>query len=425
MVSLLLTIAICQDAQPSARALIDSVTDRDPAASFRAISDLVDLADTRREEVEKEASRLPAFYREVLLSELKTKRELGERFGRGARIDLKGAGLRFWDFVDEVGRNPGMAIDINPYLREHFGKELMEVDLRNVWPLQALVILCDRSNHIVSGVWEGKVSVNHRGYPTFPYKPPPWFFYRNIAIPQPAPRWRKLIDFGGPPRWRAIFRISPTLGPETQVVMWKDLKLIDALGEDGKELKLVAPEDTAIPGSEWTSPSGVPEQMDIAFDVGERKESRISRLRCSVVGRVPREWRRHVLEKLDGPDGGRFEDKDFEFTIRDPSPEDLPFSGYQPEIQIRPKSIPHADLKGVPVSLRLHFDTKNAPGWWSFTFSGQGESTVSKMHWMGSLRPATYPGGEKVRRLLSVEVLIPMGLQDRPIFMEFRDIPLK
>ncbi len=423
MGSILLVLALLQDG--SARALVDTVNERDPAASFRAISDLVDLADTRREEVEKEAARLPAFYREVLVSELKAKRELGERFGRGMRIDLKGDGRRFWDYVEEVGRHPGMAIDINPYLREHFGKEPMEVDLENVWPLQALVILCDRSNHYVSGVWDGRVSVNHRGYPTFPYVPPPWFFYRNIAVPQPAPRWRKLIDFGGPPRWRAIFRISPTLGPETKVVMWQDLKVIEAVGEDGKALKLAAPEDTAIPGCEWRSPSGAPEDMEFALDFGERKESKIQKLRCSVVGRVPKEWRRYVLDKLDGPDGGKAEDEDFVITVRDPSAEDFPFVGYQVGFRIRPKKIRHADLADVPVTVKLQWDPNNGPGWSGFKFTGKGEATQWRLWNIGSLRPAKHSTGEPVRRLLSVEVLIPMGLQDRPVFMEFRDIPLR
>ena len=423
MISLALVLALLQDG--SARALAEAVTDRDPAASFRAISDLVDLADARREEVEKEAARLPAFYREVLLSELKTKRELGERFGRGARIDLKGAGRRFWDYVDEVGRHPGMAVESYPYQRENYAKKPMDVDLKDVWPLQALVILCDRSNHSVAGAWQGKVSLRDRGHPTFPYKPPPWFFYRNIAVPQPAPRWRKLVDFSGSPRWRAIFRMTPTLGPETQVVMWKDLRVIEASMEDGTKLKLAAPEDTAMPGYEWHSPSGVPEDMEIAFDVGERKESKIARLRCSVVGRVPKEWRRYVLEKLDGPDGGKVEDDEFEITVRDTSPEELPFVGPIAQLRIRPKRIPHADLAKVPATVMLRWDSKNAPGSTGFVFTGKGESTQSGLTWSGSLRPAKHSTGEPVRRLLSLEVLIPMGLQDRPIFMEFRDIPIR
>lgn len=425
MLSAFLAIALAQAGDSTVRSLVDAINERDPAASFRAISDLVDLADTRREEVEKEASRLPAFYRDVLLSELKTKRELRERFGRGARIDLKGENRRLWDYVDDLNRPPGMKIEVNPYYRENLSKESLDVELKNVWPLEALVRLCDRTNFYVGGVWDSQVHLVSRGQPLNPYQPPPWFFYRNIAIPQPAPRWRKLIDFRGSPRWTAIFRISPTLGPETKVVMWKDLKVIEATREDGTELKLAAPEDTAIPGYEWLSPSGAPEEMEIAFDVGERGGSKLVKLRCSVVGRVPKEWRRYVLDKLDGPEGGRAEDDEFEVTVRDPSPGDLPFVGYVPQLRIRPKRIPHAELAKVPVTVMLRWDTKNAPGSTGFAFTGKGESTLAGLTWSGCLRPAKYGNGDTVRRLVSLEVLIPTGLQDRPIFMEFRDIPLK
>jgi hypothetical protein len=259
----------------------------------------------------------------------------------------------------------------------------------------------------------------------FPYRPPPWFFYRNIAVPQPAPRWRKLVDFSGPQRWRGIFRISPTLGPETQVVMWNDLKVIEAVMDDGTALKRAAPEDTAIPGHEWLSPSGVPEEMDLAFDVGERGEKKLARLRCSIVGRVPKEWRRFVVDKLDGPGGGKAEDDDFEITVIEPSPDDFSFLRHTPQLRIRPKRIPHADLANVPVTVMLQWDTRNAPGSTGFKFTGIGDSTVSGLRWHGSLRPMKLPDGTPVRRLLSLEVLIPMGLQDRPIYMEFRDIPLK
>lgn len=420
MVAALLSLVLFQDAST----LADAVTERDPAASFRAISDLVDLADRRREEVEKEAGRLPAFYREVLLSELKAKRDLGDRFGRGSRLDLKGTGRRFWEYAEEVGRYPGMGVNLGSWLREKFPGEPMDVDLKDVWPLQALITLCDRSNFYIHGTWEGRLSIGDRGHPTFACKPPPWFFYRNIAIPQPAPRWRKLVDFGGPPRWRAILRISPTLGPETHVVMWKDLRVIEASMEDGTELKLAAPEDTAIPGCEWLTPSGVPEDMELAFDAGDKTGRTIGRLRCAVVGRVPRSWSRLVLDKLDGPDGGRAEDEDFEVTVRHPSPEDSPFVGNQPEVRIRPKKLSHAELSKVPVTIVFKWDM-NGPYGTCFPFTGEGGSTLHRIWFNCTLRPAKDSQGEPIRRLLGLEVLIPMGLQDPPIFMEFRDIPLK
>ncbi|HKS16188.1 MAG TPA: hypothetical protein VJU16_02695, partial [Planctomycetota bacterium] len=67
----------------------------------------------------------------------------------------------------------------------------------------------------------------------------------------------------------------------------------------------------------------------------------------------------------------------------------------------------------------------NGPYSSGFTFTGKGDSTRSNVWFNCSLRPAKDSQGQAIRRLLSLEVRIPMGLQDRPIFMEFRDIPLK
>ena len=418
MLAAVFALALWQDAQT----LADSVTERDSGASFRAISKLVDLADARHEEVERVAAKLPAFYREVLLSELNAKRELGVRFGRGIRMDLKGTGRTLWDYLEEIGRRPGMAVKIEEWNRKHGPHQGFDVDLKDVWAIEALAHVCERARHRFYPSWlEESWSFGPGG--DGPGRPPqshPWFFYRNIGVTFGV-HWRKVIDFRGPPKWSAILGISTVLGPETQAVMWKDLHVIEVRGEDGKELRLAAAEDSAIPGFEPSSPSGAPGPMVIALELSEKAEVRLSRLRFSMVARVPQERRHYVID--DPLKQATAADEYFEVTVRDSESPDS--WGYNAEIHIRPKKSPHADLAGVPVTVLYRFEpNSNAPSSGGFVFTGKGESTVGGTPW-GSLRPATLPGGEKVRRLLGVEVIVPIGLQDRRIYVEFRDISLK
>jgi len=417
-------LALLQES-PTPRALADAVDGRNVAESFRAISQLVDLADTRRVEVENESARLPAFYRKVLLSELKSKRVLGDRFGRGIRMDLKENGRDLWDYLEEIGRLPGMTVKIEEWNRKYGLTTPFDLDLKDVWAIEAMARVCDIGRHGFSPSWMDKAWSFNRGWDGGSKPPVPqsnWFFYRNIAVRQPYVRWRKLIDFSGPPKWRAILGVSVTLGPETPAVMWKDMKAIEVLGEDGKEMKRAPAEDTAIPGFESNSPSGVPGPMEIAVELADRTESKISRLRCSLVACVPQERRHYVIdEPLKKATAG---DEYFEVTLLDPETHDS--WSYGPEIHVRPKKTPHADLAGIPCTVLYRFEANSgAPGAGGFVFSGKGESMVARTPF-GTLRPgAKLPGGEKLRQLLRVEVIIPIGLQDRPIFVEFRDIPLR
>ena len=258
-------LVLAQDGRPSAKVLADSITNSDPAASFRAISDLVDLADTQREAVEKEAARLPAFYRDVLLSEMKTKRALGSQFGAGVRINLKVEGRSFWDLVEEVGRQPGMAVKIEEWNRKYSPTKPLDIDLKDAWGVEALARLCEQVRHRCEPSWlDNAWHFRTMGDGLGQKNPPPpqvWFFYRNIGI-QVGNRWRKVIDFNGREQdWTALVALAPTVGPDTPVVLWKDLKVIEALDENGKPLTLSGPEDTALPGFQPNSPSGAPGPM--------------------------------------------------------------------------------------------------------------------------------------------------------------------
>ena len=375
------------------------------------------MSDSKGEEIEREATRLPAFYRDVLLSEIKTRKALGSQFGSGARINLKGVGRDAANYFEEIGRTSGTSVKMWEWSRK-LPPATFDLDLKDAWGMEALIHVSDRAKVRLSPIWSDNGWYFYdvaRPYPGQPEPPlPTWFFYRNIAVMKPGPRWRKLVDFGGPPQWRAILGFWATVGLETPVVAWKDFKVLEISGEDGKELKQAPPEDTAIPGYQPGDPSGLPGPMDIVLEFPDRKERVISRLRYSVVGRVPQSRRTYVLT----PESPKVEDDHFELSVRDPDAV-TGWGGY-PEVRIRPKKVAHETLAGVPFTFKYTFDTKmNAPSGGGGAFSGKGEATV-----VSTARGSLKKGGSD-RQLLRLELIVPVDLQDRPVYVEFKDIPLR
>src|SRR5262245_29936089 len=125
-----LALGFLRQESDTVRALVESISDRDPAASFLAISRLVDLPASHGAEILKAADRLPAFYREVLISELTARRELGPRFGSGTRIQLKGIGRTARKHLDEIGRLTGMKIHVEG-LTDRAAGQRFDVDLED------------------------------------------------------------------------------------------------------------------------------------------------------------------------------------------------------------------------------------------------------------------------------------------------------
>lgn len=246
--------------------------------------------------------------------------------------------------------------------------------------------------------------------------------HAGIASNQVGVRWRKVVDFSGPPTWAAILCFSKTDWGEKDAVMWKELKVIEVKGEDGKELTQIPPEDTAIPGFEPTSPSGAPAPLEVAVKVPQKGAGKISKLRLSVVARVPKERRHYVLADFDTPEKMKTGDEHFDVAIKDADEE---WRGYRPEIEIRPKKTPHSELAGLMCTVFYKFEANSgAPSAGGIRFTGIGESTIGTTPY-GSLRPMVMRDGQKLRRLFRVEVIIPVELEDRPVTMEYRDIPLK
>jgi len=416
----LLLLVLPQEGE--ARRLAESVSDRDPAASFAAISRLVDLSDTRKDEVEREAERLPAFYRDVLLSELKAKRDLGARFGCAPRISLKGSAKSVWHYLEEVGRQPGMKVHIEDWNRR-MPTQPFDVDFREVLAIEAYVRLCGQSRlGTFNWSWlDDGIRVTSAGDGVNdPPGPRPWFFYRNIAIGQTMVSWRKVIDFSGPPRWVARLQFKVEQSLETKAVTWEDVRVIEALGDGGQVLSSAPAEETAIPGFE--SSFGAPSQpFEVALRLPDQAVTGLSRLRFRVTARVPTQFRRYEITEFSSGRTTTKGDGYFDVYVR--PREGVTLVSDNLHIRIRPKSERHSRLAGVPFKVLYHFDRPGA-GAQLFHFSGKGEEMAVGTP-MCTLREGLWMDGGKPRRPLKIEVVIPVEIQDRPVYAEFRDIPLR
>ena len=408
--------------QDDARKLAETVSDSDPAASFAAISRLVDLSDARQDEVEREAGRLPAFYREVLLSELKTKRDLGARFGTAPRITMKGSNKSVWHYLEEVGRQPGMKVRIEDWNRR-MPTAPLDVDFKDMLAIEAYVRLCGRSRlGTFNWSWldDGLRVTSAGDGANDPPGPRPWFFYRNIAIGQSMVYWRKVIDFSGPPRWVAHLQFKPELSLETKAVTWRDVRVIEAVAEGGQAMSVDSGEDTAIPGYESCF-SVVPQPIEISLRLPDEAVARLSRLRFRVTARVPVQFRRYEVSEFVA--GRTIQTGDAYFDVLVSPQEGVNLMSDSLYIRVRPKSEPHHMLAGVPFIVLYHFD-RPGPGAQMFHFSGKGDEMAVGTP-MCTLRDGKWHDGGKPRRPMRIEVVIPVDLQDRPVFAEFRDIPLR
>jgi len=423
--AVLLLLPTSQEQTPSAK-LADLISDRDPAASFRAISDLVDLSESRREEVEREAQRLPAFYREVLESDLKSKRELRPLFAKSGRIRLKGKGRTFLEYIDEIDQLPGFEFTIVAQMRNQMPKEPFDLDLE-CWPIEGVALLCDRVRQrmaIHSSWTDPTISL----YPTAhePQRPPetrPWFFYRNIAIQAGVGSWRKTVDFSGPPSWVTGVGFQVMTDPHMPAVDCGNLRLIEFLDENGKAIAQPAPEASALPPDPWASYRA----GSMMFSVGLAAEGirKISRLRLSFTVRVPSEVRRYVVTEFGSPQ--KFRDEFFDIDIG--MEEGIAPTSDCVAVRIVPKKERHADLARVPIVLLQKFDAPSMSGTGG-VFTGKGEGVTVRSSWCtmrtgAKMDPAVQRELGKLRRPLRIEVAIPVGLKERTVYAEFRDIPLR
>jgi hypothetical protein len=409
-----------QDA--SVRTLVDSISDHFPGAAFVAISALVDLPDDRRVEIEKEAERLPAFYREVLLSELQAKRDLGPRFGSGLRIRLKGERRTAREHLEEARRLTGIRIDLDWI--DRVAPQAFDVNFGEMWAMEAVTRVCQSarlSTH--QGSWSDDVlNLNSMGSPPGGEPDPrPWFFYRNIAISFARIAWRKVIDFSGPPAWVARLTMEPHLGPDTRPVMWTDVRVLEARGVDGKDLRPPdVAEDTVFPGFE-SHGGWYPGPIEIALRMPGEPLTRLSRLRFRVTAWIPKEIRRYTVTEFVRGQTVTVGDDDFEIRVRPEEGVNL-MSDYV-SIRVKPKKVPHSRLANFPIRVEQELSRPGPKGPIG-VFTGRGEETLLGTSTC-TLRDGEWHDKGKPRRPLKVEVLIPVDLQERPIYAEFRDIPLK
>jgi hypothetical protein len=386
------------------------------AEAFRVISEWVDAPDNEK------AKKLAPFYREFLESELKAKRDLGRLFGAAPRIRLNGKRTLLEHF-EEIKRLGG-----NPTFREiPAPRETFDLDLE-AWPIEALALLSERAGRNPTQFSPWLDPMVH-AYPLqHTPKPPPkpaWFFYRNVAVRASSVGWRKVVEFSGNPSWTAGLTFQVLTDPQLPAVRCLNPRLIEAIDENGRRIEATAGDATSLPG--YTDESGWNPPMAFGFHLAVEGTTKIARLRLAFTILVPTEVRRYEATEFDPAKPVATGDEHFSvvFTMQEgrSADEDCVTA------RVIPKQVRHADLVDIPIMLYSKFDRPGPSGQMT-RFTGKGDGTIVTTRWC-TKRPAdqvparlveAYRG---VRRPLRAEIAVPVGLKERTIYAEFRDIPLR
>jgi hypothetical protein len=383
----------------------------DPAATFRAISDLVDLPEDRKDELEKEALKLPAFYREVLESEIKQKRELGPLFGTAARIKLQGKSRTFAEYLADLDRVPGW--DFYPGIVEPHNSRF-DLDVEG-WPIEAATRLAEAARmRFYSADWSRPtiLATPTSHVPRASLAWPSSLFYRNFAMQAGAGLLRTVVDFSGRPRRIFGVAIYVLTDPGVPAVRYSKLRVIEVIDEHGRPI----PETTEAPSAIPTEAMESNWAPTLGFMLAAEGRSKISRLRVSFVIHVPSEVRRYVVTEFEASKPRKLSDEYFDVEVgMEDAPDPRADCVYA---KVVPKKDRHADLVGVPIMLFQKLDMPGAPDSKGGRFTGRGDG-ATVLSSTCSLR------SPELRSPVRMEVAIPVGLKERTVYAEFRDIPLK
>ncbi len=394
--------------------LLSSITDQDSRASFRAIAALVALDREHRKATEEGATKLPAFYREALLSELCLRDELGEPFGREVRVTLKGESLAAAAHAAELETLTGLRLETSSLRRQAGEPIAFEPGERSA--MEALVELCAKAK-VVPGAGSSSTIVLNPS----PNEMPPWC-YRNFALFPGYVSLAKKIDFSGKAAWKGLVWCSPLSDPGVRPAGWSpEFRLIEAVTDKGVLIE-AAPKDrpTAFRTTDEDAPkSGYARapSFTVALRLPDPLPEKIARLRGVATVQLAKSVREFSLAGTG--ETARAEDDDFEVVLTDGELGET----YQPEaiFTVRPKKMKPEQLLALPLRAepaykglgrgQTHYESKIVGKmveyrvrWWPFDYSGIRDG-----------RP----------ELESLKVSMTVGHVERPVYIELRDLPLK
>ena len=393
---LLAAMVLLQDPVPG---LLGKIDGKDPEACFRAIAELADLGPSRRAEIEKGAEKLPEFYRQALLAELRETAPV-------KRVTIQGKGRAGSSYLEELGGKVGDVYwNRNQLDNDEPEPVALDLDLKDRPALEALRRICvEGAFYPTNIVW---------GYDKTHYS---WAFTgrRALAVRYYSDLVRS-IPLGGKVTWRARIEVSLIAEPGVHILSADDVKLFEAVAKGGRALREHPGEAEStvsrryygptVYAQEWDSVAGV--EIDVPGDI-----EAIERLRIAFLPKVATSVCQ--LELPVDPSGKKETVSKDGFTVTMLDDPAMAQKGDDPRIRISSNRLTRDELIKLPIKAE---------------FVGESSTDVD----LGEITPADGQAMDCVVRVnmeppqkaFKVRLHFPLAIEVKPIYAEFRDIPLK
>lgn len=408
-------LLLAQESSP-VPALLGKIDGRDPVACFRAIADLADLDPSRRAEIAKGAERLPAFYRDALQAELKWP-PLAQK-----RVTLQGK-RTFRQQLKELERQTGVKIDIGfldrspSFEYQHDGE--FSADCSEATAMEALAEVCGAFGAFIErDELSDQLEVTDFGRKH-------WVAGQRSLILFHKYAWkRKWIDLSSRAEWQAGLHFDALMGPGVRLYGWKDVQVVEAVSDKGGDLRLKPDaESRSILGIEredenpWHDQKG---GFHISLRLPEDVRS-VSRLKISAIARV---YTRHQSVEVNtklGNGKGRASKDELDVEVQQAVPKEELNATFN--IRVRAKGLTGKELAGRPMIVRAMCSGFKGLGLLTMR-RVENETVEYEAVWIKGDMISWTPPPEGLL-LESVTVYVADGLEERPVFAEFRDIPLR
>lgn len=408
MSALVLAGALFLSQDPSVTELLKRIDGEDPAVCFRTIGTLAELGGKHKSDIEKGAASLPEFYRDALLSDF-------EASGVPPRVTLKGAGRTADQWIEDLTRQTGLRFG---GLVGASTPELFDLNLEGVPAFEALSEICLRSNG--SPWWNG-----NRGNFNLTIQGPlqRGFATRGGALFYLSSYQGRRVFSGQAPASFAGLTFMAASTPGEGLLGWNLLKLYEAVGDNGAPLVLYSMSETGAvspPMDSWLAEyrrlSSYPWFcLQVSDDI-----KKIDRLKFSV--RVRSATKKCTLE-ISGPAAegkGKVSHEGYDLEVTDIESLGPRFGRLRLRIKTDKPEL-DAMLGMLPVAMFLESDKPNGIGshWAEPTRINGGVEYLWTWLCAGGAGDAEGPRPNKIR------LVIPAATEERTIFAEFRDIPLR
>lgn len=412
----LLSLLVAQADTPGP--LLDRVRGGGPDA-FHALSALADLGPEHDAGVKAAAADLPPFFRDAVLSEIGLARSLGPDFGRPARLRSDGRVRSPRVLVEWLRKESGLRIEPG-YTIRNGNREAFALPEGEMTAMEALAAICTETKQTPHIYGSSTLTLNQAATAVPP------FTYRNFAVFPGTLSLRKRSDFGGPSPWTCRIAFTGAADPQVRLAGWrKTFRLVEAVTDDGRSLEVWEDEeDSAFRYSATRSSSERRTVHNSGFGValrlpdGKRPE-KIARLRGVATAVLAREVRSFVLETFEPPEKATTGDGEFEITFVESSGR----GRRQTEVVVfvRAAGMDSEALLELPLRFDLTYKGMGEGHTWVTGTPRDGGVDFRVRWWTYDSRQVGQEGPELER----VEVSVPRGFVDRPLYVEFADIPLQ